>query len=161
MSSKRQTPFQLSHQLEYGLKMVEKAPSSSEIVSVSCRFCISFGREEKIGSKRKATTNVMYFKKPFRSDSYRRHMETQHPERWKQYTSCNNESKAKFFENHCPVPFKETIPSHFPGRQVPIVHTVGKDIVDVIVGDMMFDPEEEDSSSERALSIFEVDPDTP
>ena len=87
-------------------------------------------------------------------------METQHPERWKQYASCNNDSKANFFENHCPVPFKDSIPSHFPGRQVPIVHTVGKDIVDVIVGDMMFDPEE-DSSSERALSIFEIDPDSP
>ncbi len=109
MSSKRQTPFQPLHLIEYGLKVVERASSSSEIVSVSCQFYISFSREEKIGSKQKATTNVVYFKKPFRSDSFRRHMEAQQPIRWKQYLSCSNETKTNFFKDNCSVLFKQNI----------------------------------------------------
>lgn len=146
MSSKHQMTFQTLNLLEYGLKVVERAPSSSEIVSVSCQFCISFSSEEKIGSKQKATTNVVYFKNPFRSDSFRGHMEAQQPTCWKQYLSGSNESKNNFFKDNCSVLFKNTIPSHFTGKQVPIIQTVGKDMVDIIAGDMMFRPEDISSS---------------
>ena len=69
--------------------IVECTPQSAEVVSASWFFCVNFGREEKPGAKRKATANVMYFKTSFRSDSYKRQLEDQHPEHWKQDQSTS------------------------------------------------------------------------
>ena len=90
---KRQMPFRRVHLKEYGLVIVECAPQSAEVVSVSCSFCVNFGREEKPGAKRKATANVIYFKKASRTDSYKRHLKDQHPEHWKHYQSTSDALK--------------------------------------------------------------------
>ena len=71
---KCQTPFKSVHLKEYSLVIVECASQSAEVVSVPCSFCVNFGREEKPGAKHKATANVMYFKKPLRTDSYKQHL---------------------------------------------------------------------------------------
>ena len=60
---KCQMPFKSVHLKEYCLVIVEHAPQSAEVVSVSCSFCVNFGREEKPGAKCKAAANMMYFKK--------------------------------------------------------------------------------------------------
>ena len=91
--TKRQTPFRRVHLKEYGLVIVECTPQSAELVSVSCSYCVNFGREEKPGAKRKATANVMYFKKASRTDSYKRHLKDQHPEHWKHYQSTSDALK--------------------------------------------------------------------
>jgi hypothetical protein len=59
-----------AHLLQFGLRIVERSPNTAEVVSVCCNFCLNFGREEKVGAKRKATKKVTYFKKPFRTDVY-------------------------------------------------------------------------------------------
>ena len=82
MSMQRKTLFNPSHSVDFGLKVCERDPISKEVVSVVCLFCIHFGREEKIGAKRKPTTNATYFKKPFRVDVYTRHFNQQHPTHW-------------------------------------------------------------------------------
>ena len=58
--------------------IVECTPQSAEVVSVFCSFCFHFEREEKPEAKHKATANVMYFKKPLRTDSYKQHLEDQY-----------------------------------------------------------------------------------
>ena len=56
--------------------------------------------------------------------------------------------------------FQNRITAHLPGIQAPIHHTVRKGIVDIITGEMYFEPNEEDdnnledASKEKALSIF-------
>ena len=99
---KRQMPSKSVPLKEYGLVIVECAPQSAEVASVPCSFCVNFGREEKPGAKRKATANVMYFKKPFRTDSYTRHLEDQHPEHWKQYQSTSDALKKTYFQERAP-----------------------------------------------------------
>ncbi|CAK9862784.1 unnamed protein product [Sphagnum jensenii] len=86
MVPKRATPFRIEHALQFGVKVVERDAATKEVVSASCLFCIHFGREENIGSKCSCSANVMYFKKPFRSDMYLRHMTSQHPLRWNEYS---------------------------------------------------------------------------
>ena len=49
----RKTLYNRTHDLEYGLKVAERDPVSTEVVSVCCQFCVFFGREEKVGAKRK------------------------------------------------------------------------------------------------------------
>ena len=137
VKNEESTPFKSVHLKEYGLVIVEHTPQSAEVVSVSCSFCVNFGREEKPGAKRKATANVMYFKKPFRTDSYTQHLEAQHPEHWKQYQSTSDALKKIFFQDRAPaVSFQNRITAHLPGIQAPIHHTVRKGIVDIIIGEM-------------------------
>ncbi|CAK9209291.1 unnamed protein product [Sphagnum troendelagicum] len=157
MAPKRATPFRTEHALQFGVKVVERDAATKEVVSTSCLFCIHFGREENIGSKRSRTANVMYFKKPFRSDMYLRHMTSQHPLRWNEYSALNQTEKASYFDANAPVVHPNTIKSYFGGSQVPIQLLVDKDIVDVIIGDMLFqdDDNNEEITKERALSIFE------
>ena len=59
----RQTPYQPSHAFGFGLKVVGKDPNTNEVVSCHCEFCVYYGREAKVGTKRRNTTNIQYFKK--------------------------------------------------------------------------------------------------
>ena len=72
------------------------------------------------------------------------------------------------FQDKAPaVSFQNRIRAHLPGIQIPIHHTVRKGIVDIIIGEMYFEPNEEvdnnleDTSKEKALSIFKEVEDIP
>ena len=81
--------------MAYGLAVCEGDASTKKVVSVSCKFCLYFGRDMKIGAKRK-TENIQYFKKLFRSDNYSRHMLAQHSSQWKAYRKLSSEEKTAF-----------------------------------------------------------------
>ena len=124
--------------------IVEHTAQSAEVVFVSCSFNVNFGREEKPGAKCKATANVMHFKKPFRTDLYKCHLEDQHPEHWKQYQSTSDAFKKTYFQDRAPaVSFQNRITAHLPGIQVPIHHTVRKDSIVVIIREMYVKPNKE------------------
>ena len=44
----RTTPFQAAHCVQYGLKIVERHPQKQDVTGVRCRFCLHFGREDKV-----------------------------------------------------------------------------------------------------------------
>ena len=146
--------------MDFGLKIVERDPSTKVVVSVSCLFCVHFGREEKVGAKRRKTTNVQYFKKPFRVDAYKQHMIHQHPERWKEYSAMSKDDKALYFDKNA-VKHINSIRSHFRGTQIPLHCHVDKKIVDTIIAEMLFhlDDGNDEVTLERALSIFKVNED--
>jgi hypothetical protein len=153
---------------KYCLVIVECAPQSAEVVLVSFSFCVNFGREEKPGAKHKANANMMYFKKPFRIDSYKYHLEVQHPEYWKQYQSTSDALKKTYFQDRAPaVSFQNRITAHLPGIQVQTHHTVRKGIMDITIGEMYFEPKKEDNTNlmdtgkEKALLIFKEVEDIP
>ena len=58
-----QTPFQPSHTFDFGLNIVERDPNTKKVVSCHCKFCVYYGREAKVGIKRRKTTNIQYLKK--------------------------------------------------------------------------------------------------
>ena len=148
-----QKPFQPSHAFDFGLKVVERDPNTKEVVSCHCEFCVYYGREAKVGTKRRKTTNIQYFKKPFQVENYKSHMELQHPAWWTKYSKLSIDGKKSYFQND--VPHQETIQAHFQGTQVPHHEFVDKTIVDGIIGDMYFHPEDEEQVKEGALSIFQ------
>ena len=47
-------PFCMAHEAEFGVKVTSQDASTSVVTSVVCRFCVAFGREEKVGLKRKS-----------------------------------------------------------------------------------------------------------
>ena len=137
--------------------MCERDASTMTVVSVSCQFCLHFGREEKIGAKRKVTANITYFRRPFRADTYSRHLLSQHSTHWQTYRELTKEQKTVFFENDAPVVHRNTLKSHFGGSQAAVHYFANKDIVDIIIGEMLFHPDDsnDDVTKERALAIFE------
>lgn len=60
----------------YGLKVASRDPKTSKVLGLQCRFCITFGREEKIKSKRKLTSTIQGWSTPFRYDNIENHMRT-------------------------------------------------------------------------------------
>ena len=88
-----QTPFQPIHTFDFGLKILERDSNTKKVVACNCKFCVHYGREVKVGTKRRKTTNILYFKKPFQVDNYQSHMELQHPAQWNEYSKLSNEGK--------------------------------------------------------------------
>ncbi|KAI8895523.1 hypothetical protein BC833DRAFT_567403 [Globomyces pollinis-pini] len=153
--SKKELSFLNSHAMKYGLQVTGRCPTSGIVRSVCCRFCIEFGREEKTGSKRKATERVKYFDH-FRTDNYVQHLIQQHPAKWQEYQSLpTDEEKEKIFQN-VEVPFVNQIDSHFELEGV-IRFLINKSIVEVIIGDLLFHPDDiNECTHARALSLFKL-----
>jgi hypothetical protein len=96
--SSRKTPFQIKHELEFGLKVSQRDPGTKLVLSVRCQFCVHFGKEEKVGSKRKAAQTTKEFGPPFRQENYRSHLNSQHPIRWAEYCKLPNDGdRVAFF----------------------------------------------------------------
>ena len=51
------TLFQLKHEIKYGLKVAEMDPVTSQLVSMSCQFCVLFGREMKVGEEEEGNSS--------------------------------------------------------------------------------------------------------
>jgi hypothetical protein len=51
-------PFKDKHELSYGLKIVQRDATTKEVTSVACRFCLTFGREEKQSEEKKEEEDV-------------------------------------------------------------------------------------------------------
>jgi hypothetical protein len=63
---------------KYGMIVTSHNLKTSKLIGSQCHFCIAFGREEKVGSKCKATTKVEGWSAPFHYDNIENHMRTQH-----------------------------------------------------------------------------------
>ncbi|KAH6582462.1 hypothetical protein BASA60_001909 [Batrachochytrium salamandrivorans] len=111
-SSKKQLRFQSSHELMYGLKITARDKSTGEVSSCACRFCIVFGRKDKVGAKRKATERTKYFDH-FRTDNYMQHLVQQHPKKWSEYEVLKSAEEKEAFFHAVDVPFVSTLAAHF------------------------------------------------
>ena len=65
----------------------------------------------------------------------------------------SNEGKKSYFQNA--IPHQETIQEHFQGTQVPHHEFVHKTIVEGIIEEIYFHPEDREQVKEGALSIFQ------
>lgn len=181
---KRNTPFQPGHSLFYALRPVSRDPESNVVTSVACRFCEKFGREEKVGAKRRATQHVKHFKQPFRTENYHQHHLGQHPARWSDYQVLPNDRKSAYLSleggafhhidpvvNNPPVHPQNTNtqpvmlvhppvtpafarPVHIEPPLPPLKFLVDKTIVDVVVTDLLFDPTQESVAKDQLMAPF-------
>ena len=91
---------------------------------------------------------MKYFS-PFRVINYKSHLTTQHACKWSEYQTINNDNNAiaKFFDTD--VLFTNTLKKLQS-------FVINKEIVEMVIGNMLFDPEDEDEqvTKERVLSIF-------
>ena len=95
---RRVQPFHMAHEAEFGVMVTYQDASTSAVMSVVCQFFVAFGREERVGLKRKSIATNKYFKAPFRPVLYCHHHESQHPSMWFSYSEASDAAKATFFE---------------------------------------------------------------
>ncbi|KAH6600444.1 hypothetical protein BASA50_002301 [Batrachochytrium salamandrivorans] len=152
----RDTLFNHQHTLTYGLKVVSKDAKTGKVDLVACRLCIAFGIEEKVGAKRQKTVCKKTFGPQFRPENYRSHLTTQHPKAWAAYQLKCNADKAVFFD--VAVPFVNTIISHMDLERDHITYRLDKLIIEVIIEQMLWDPEDIDGLTfDNAMRIFTLD----
>lgn len=150
------TPFNLSHQQEYGFQISKLDTVTRRIIVVACKFCIAFGRKSKIGAKRQKTITKKTFGLVFCIKNYLIHLKSKHPIRWKEYQSFFKESKLIYFDIE--VPFVNTILSHLNWDTDHITYTIDKGIVEFIIGEILWDLEDyEDQTYENAMHAFTLD----
>ena len=151
------TQFQPAHELLYGLKVMHIDPSNRHVMSVRCQFCVYFGREQAFGAQRarKQTSRIKTWES-FRPELYESHHQGQHKEQWTIYKALDADSKKIFFEKV--VPHASTLHSHFGSREHPLILTFRKDVIEVIIGSLFFNPDDPDEVSRaRAMFLFESD----
>lgn len=147
--------FQDSHIIEYGLAITERDIHTKEVISVRCNFCSIFGREEKNSAtrQRQQTTLIKYFKRPFRAEHYRRHVMDPHPAAWSSYQALPLDAKLTHFDDK--IQHTNTISTSFGPAQTPLNFDIDRAIVDVIIGDMFFHPDDHGQAGQKvALKLF-------
>ncbi len=143
-------PFQTKHAIQYGLSITACDPVSSKVVVVRCQFCICFGCE---GSSKKSSTTWTFEGPPFRTDNYTQHLRLNHKTRWEEYQGLAHQEKSKYFD--VAVKHAETICHYIEPRFEAITLTVSNNIIDVVIGDMLWHPTDmEGQTRENTLSLF-------
>jgi len=157
-TQKRPAKWKTQNELKYGVVIAERKPNDGDVVAVKCLFCMYLGRDnvEKGplaggGSRKRARTRtVKYFRAPFRTDNMRAHNESQHSEKWEEYTSLGEDERKVFFDGVTPV--RNSLRAHFEG-EVSLRFEIKRDIVQVLIEDLLFDPEADDAVAERATAL--------
>lgn len=150
---KRNTPFQTQHVHEFGLRICERAAgSSTAVVTAACRFCEVFGKEDaSVGMKRGRSERVKYFKVPFRKENYSSHHTRMHSTQWAEYRELGLSGRQSFF-NIGTISGSQTTMRAFAAPRTPQLRVlIDMDIIDVIIGDMMFHPEDKDGITRARL----------
>jgi hypothetical protein len=145
MSSNRASKYVKDNDVYLGLRVSTRAVNGGpQVTGLQCRFCIAFGREEKVGAKRHASIVVQGWMRPFCYDNIESHVSGQHPTKWAEYKWFDSIVGCQAFFDDVPVAFINSIKAHFSssslGVKRQIIFDIEKDIVDVIVRGMMFDP---------------------
>lgn len=112
----------------------------------------AFGCQNKVEQKRKPATTTEYFKKPFRVELYKQHLIGQHSAKWKEYCEFPLDRNNAFFEV---VPIGSTLHSHFASASDQLFFVIDPSIVDVIIGDLLINEKEENTSVESVFSVFD------
>jgi hypothetical protein len=100
---------------------------------------------------------VKHFERPWRTDAFLQHLKKQHGERWKKYDASDVGAREKFFELSLDdVAYVNTLDAHRDTGES-LFFWVRRNIVNRMIGDLLFDPTEPEETVEVALNIFRDD----
>jgi hypothetical protein len=116
---------------------------------VAFRF---FGREEKVGQKRKPSSVTKSFKVPLRPALYTQHLEGQHSFKWTEYQALAAKEKESF---KSVVPVLNTLNAHFVGAGDQLFFNIDVSFVETIICKLVFDPDANDETVESGLMMSE------
>ncbi|KAI9923243.1 hypothetical protein PsorP6_001465 [Peronosclerospora sorghi] len=147
------TPFQPAHELKYGIEVMHIDPATKRIVSVRCQFCVYFGKEDSGEPRARKQTNRIKKWESFRPELYESHHKGQHATHWSAYQALDHDAKTKFFDNV--QPHTNTLHFNFGSRDQPLSFVLHRGAIEVIIGDVFFNPDDHGSvSHQRVLALF-------
>ena len=151
----------------YGLRVTARDAATGVVCSAECQFCRAFGKEASSSHGRAPRSNIKMFTKPWRQDHMKSHMLAQHPERFKEYSILPLGEKESFFDANKNAGSKQAAEAtKFFRRPISsdtsINVWIDKPIVEGIIGDMLFDPDDDDTlTKERFMSVFKLQEEEP
>ncbi|KAI9921299.1 hypothetical protein PsorP6_002160 [Peronosclerospora sorghi] len=146
------TPFKPAHELIYGLKVMHIDPATKRIFSVRCHFCGYIEKEYSGESRARKQTNRIKTWESFRPELYESHHKGQHATHWSAYQALDHDAK-KFFDNV--QPHANTLHSHFGSRDQPMSFVLHRGVIEVIITDVFFNPDDHGSVSHQQVpSLF-------
>lgn len=129
---------------QYGMLVAARDPQTSEIVTVSCRFCHVFGREKlDVRTRRNipiATTK--HWRKGssgFRTDNFTAHLRTAHAGRWDEFLALSSDDRETLFKVE--TPYSMTINAHYGATDNHIRERIVPSIVDDVLKSMLLGDE--------------------
>lgn len=154
--SKHFVVFQEKYCNEYVLRITSRDAASSEVVSVVCLFCIVFGRDANVKAKGKRCPKY-WLTSLFRVDNYCSHMHSQHASKQNEYQLLNSTDDLLAFFQSIKVTYMNTLHAHFVNEGDGLCFWINKSIVETIIGDMFFHPNDIACVTHtRALTIFQI-----
>jgi hypothetical protein len=105
-----------------------------------------------VGMKRGRPERVKYFKAPFRKENYSSHHLRMHSIQWAEYRGLEPSAKKSFFDIGTISGSQTTMHAFAAPRTRQLRVLIDKDIVFVIIGEMMFHPGDMDGIT-RALLL--------
>jgi hypothetical protein len=153
--------FRVEYLAKFRLQVDSRDASSGAVASVLCRFCLRFVREAQLkllaAGKRRPVSSMKHFGKPWRTDAVLQHLRKQHGEKWKEYDSSDMAARERFFEMSTnEVAYGNIMDAHLDAGES-LFFWVRRNIVNRVVGDLLFDPNESDENVEAALNICKED----
>ena len=137
-----------SHDYTFGVKVPARDLQTKAPILIVCRFCATFGREEADNvsdSKRAHTKKPKYWEgKSFHSDYFKTHMKKQHKARFSEYSALSSEARAVFFDVATQSTNQMTMFTFGEARRSSIQFLFDRGIIEVIIGDMMWHPDDID-----------------
>jgi hypothetical protein len=94
-----------------------------------------------VGRKRKPTERIHFYKPPWRADVIVRHLEVAHLDLWNIYKNLSSDCKKNYFEEA--IRRASTLHNFMNLGRDELTFRVSREIVEVIIGELMFCPEDE------------------
>ena len=102
-----------------------------------------FGKEEAVlEMKRSRSDRVKYLKAPFRKENSSSHNKRTHSAKCTEYCDLESGANNSFLDIGSSSGSQATMYAFFGPHTLPLRALIDKDIVDIIIGDMMFHPED-------------------
>lgn len=146
--------------VKYGLRVSERDRSTGEIIGLACQFCEIFEREERSQQeqrKRKRTNNIKFFQQPWRCDHIAYHMQQQHSDKYREYCSLALDEKTSFFPAHIEKNSRG-LKSFGISTKGKLVYEIHGDIVHVIIGDLLLEPDFLEADFDNVEADEEAEP---
>jgi hypothetical protein len=132
--------WQCSYPHKYGLEVTEQEGVC--VKAARCKFCKYYGRQVPLSNRKCDPRKTdQFYTVPFRVDLIVKHLEGQHADKWAKYVALSLGEQDTFFDSVQPRTNTMYHYMDMEGDKINLV--VSTEIVDVIIGEMLFRPEDE------------------
>ncbi|CAK9276059.1 unnamed protein product [Sphagnum jensenii] len=120
--------------------MIEQ--EGARVKAARYRFCKYYGRQVSLSNRKRGPRKIdQFYTVPFCTDLIIKHLEGQHANKWVEYLALSPNEQDTFFDSVQPRANTMYHYMDMEGDEINLVMSI--EIVDVIIGEMLFGPKDE------------------